>query len=162
MIIGNDELYVNGNTVLKPNRVQYERPKNDEYEKLKQQKNQLKRKEENEAKIKKVKVISLILLSFILGFTVVLRYSLIYSIQKEYVEARQGMAQVNKENESLQINLIKLEDNKEIKEKISGLKMVSPNKNTCVNVDLNKEVFNAKKENKTEEGVLSYIKQLIF
>ncbi|MHC1682526.1 MAG: hypothetical protein AB6733_06210 [Clostridiaceae bacterium] len=162
MIIGNDELYVNGNTVLKPNRVQYEKQNNEQYEKLKKQQKQLKRKEEKEAKIKKVKVISLILLAFVLGFTVVLRYSLIYSVQKEYVEARQGIAQLNKENESLQINLIKLEDNQDVKAKIASLKMVSPNKNTCVNVDLNKEVFNEKKENKTEEGVLSYIKQLIF
>lgn len=162
MIIGNDELYVSGNTVLKPERVQVERESKERYERLEKHKNQLRVKKEKEAKVHKARVISLIFISFIIGFTVLYRYSLIYSIQKDYVEARHSVATLEKENENLKINLVKLEDDKTIKDKISSLKMVTANKNLCVNVDLNKDVFNEKKENKTEEGVLSYIKQLFF
>lgn len=162
MIIGNDELYVRGNTVLKPERVQIEKENNDKYEKLEKQKNQLKLKKEKEAKVHKAKIISLIFISFLIGFTVLYRYSLIYSIQKDYVEARQSVGTLAKENENLKINLVKLEDDKTIRDKISSLKMAVASKNVCASVDLNKDVFNAKKENKTEEGVLSYIKQLFF
>lgn len=157
MIIGNEELYVRGNTVLKPEKVKIENEKSKKYEKFNEQRKQLKLKEE---KRNKVKMISYIFMFFIVGFTVIYRYSLIYGVQKEYVETRQSVALLQKENENLRVNLIKLEDNEEINNKIASMKMVNANKAACASVDLDKAVFNEKKENKTEGGVLSYIKQL--
>lgn len=157
MIIGNEELYVRGNTVLKPEKVKIENENSKKYEKFNEQRKQLKLKEERRSK---VKMVSYIFMFFIVGFTVIYRYSLIYGIQKEYVETRQSAAVLQKENENLRVNLIKLEDNEEINNKITSMKMVNANKAACAGVDLDKAVFNEKKENKTEGGVLSYIKQL--
>lgn len=162
MIIGNDEYIVRGNTVLKPQIGSVEKEKNEKYERLNKQKKELNLKKQTEVKINKAKTLAYIFGFFLLGFTVLYRYSLIYSVQKDYVEERQGLVTLQKENENLKINLVKLEDDKNIKEKIDSLKMVTVNKSTCVNVDLDKDVFNEKKENKTETGVLSYIKQLFF
>lgn len=99
IITGKDNYYIKGNTVLAPEFEPKENEKKD---------NEVKRNKAKKLKIKrtknKLKTIRNISILFIVGITLVARYSIIYDLQKELNNINHNMTLLNKENENLKVD----------------------------------------------------------
>ncbi len=111
----------NGNTVLKP---QYE--PQIEKDKVKEKKSNTKgTKNTTKAFKKKFKTLRNIIIAFIIGVTLVARYGILYSMQKDLSNINSHISEVEKENENLKVELVHYNNLSNI-EKVAGqnLKMV--------------------------------------
>lgn len=88
------------------------------------------------------RVISYIILTFLFTFSLMFRYSYIYSIQSEFTKTQENAAANQRTNENLKIQLLKLNNEKEIHEKAAALGMIQPVRSSAVFVDFSKENFN--------------------
>ncbi|ACA53764.1 cell division protein FtsL [Clostridium botulinum] len=129
----------NGNTVLKP---QYE--PQIEKDKVKDKKEQYKRNKKIQQKLlkKKFKTLRNIIIAFIIGVTLVARYGILYSIQKDLSNINSHISEVEKENENLKVELVHYNNLSNI-EKVAGqnLKMVPPDKDSAIYTDLSYNNF---------------------
>lgn len=132
--------YINGNTVLAP---QYDPSIDEEYLELKK-----KRKEKlkiNNKKNMKIKLATIrnIILVFIIGVTLIGRYSSIYNMQKQLNKMQNEITDFNRQNDSLKVELVKQNDVAKVQETaVTKLNMVQPDKNSVIYTNLSKDNFN--------------------
>lgn len=167
MIISEKENYFNGNTVLVPEYIPSSPQKREELEKLEKA-----RKKNRENKIKKrikykFNVILNTSIIFIIGITLIYRYSVIYDMQKKINIINTEISTINKQNENLKIQLIKVSSIQEIeKVALEKLHMISPDKNHVIYSDLSKKNFieEATKNNNLveKESVVNKLLNLLF
>lgn len=149
MIVTNKQTLISGNTVLVPN----ENPSRS-FEKENKQDNKKSVKNNKHRKLKEeLKVLMNISLAFIIGLTIIYRYSALYVSQKNLNDIRNEISSKKKENEDLRINLIKFQSDQYIENEALGkLHMVKPDKNSIEYIDLSKNNFKTQKEFKEEQN----------
>jgi cell division protein FtsL len=142
VIISEKENYFNGNTVLVPEYIPTNPKKREELEKLEKARKQNVEKKRNKRIEYKFNVIRNIGIIFIIGITLIYRYSVIYNMQKNINMINDEISTVNKQNEDLRIQLIKVSSIQEV-EKVATekLHMISPDKNHVIYSDLSKNNF---------------------
>lgn len=152
MIITDKNEYINGSTVLAPN--SYPEVKKGAKEKITtKEKTTNDRKaliEEKNKRLKnKLKIIRNISLVFIVGVTIVGRYGKIYSMQRELNGLNKQISDINKDNESLKVELLKYNNLSLIEEiATTKLKMVKPTKADIIYVDMTKEAMKSGEDGK--------------
>ena len=159
MIVVNEDSFIQGNTVLKP---QYRPTKdNKSYKKRK-----LKRKTQKRIK-NKVKIIKNIVLAFIVGLALVGRYCIIYNMQMELNSTKRSINEINRENENLKVELVKYNNLQYIDDiAINKLQMLPPDKGAAVYVDLYKEnikITDKKNQDKVEkQNIWNKLTKILF
>lgn len=132
--------YINGNTVLAP---QYDPSIDEEYLELKKKrKEKLKIKNKKNMKMK-LAIIRNIVLVFIIGITLIGRYSSIYNMQQQLNKTQNEITDLNRQNDSLKVELVKENDVQQIQDTaVTKLNMVQPDKNAVTYTNLSKDNFN--------------------
>ena len=161
VIIEKNKFQVHGNTVLAPD----ESFRKQKYEDLEKSRKQIK-DAKNQRDIKKKKSILMnILLGFVIGVTIIARYSMIYNIQDATSKTRDEIAALNKENDAYKVQLIKFRNISYI-EKIATeqLHMVKPRISDIQYCNLSKDNLNTKEqvEMKISNNIINKIKEIVF
>lgn len=150
MIVMNEDKIINGNNAMQP-----------EYTEEKQM---IKRRKPKKNKINnKLKVIRNIGLVFIIGLTLIARYSIIYNMQMGLNSSQNRIENLNRDNENLMVELVKYNNLQYIEDTaVNKLHMVQPEKSSVVYVDLNKSIIKKEtsdKDNKKFNSILDMLKQ---
>jgi cell division protein FtsL len=125
MLLENESNSINGNTVLAPQRTALpkERVRREEEAKRKQQQKQ----QQQEKLLIALKYAGTLAAGFTIAFTILFRYSSIYTTQKEIIEVTGEINNISEENENLRVQLIKYNNISYIEEVATKeLKMVMP------------------------------------
>lgn len=158
MIVMNEENMINGNTVLQPEYKPYEKTDGNIHKK----KNISRQKKVK----KKLKVLLNICVFFIIGLTLIYRYSVIYNMQTELNSVESNISDINRQNENLTVELVKYNNLEYIEKNAeSKLNMVVPDKGNAVYTNLNKPIIKNQVDTdkiKTQKGILNKLKQLIW
>jgi cell division protein FtsL len=132
--------YINGNTVLAP---QYDPSIDEEYLKLKKKRKERLKNKNKKAVKTKLTIIRNIVLVFIVGVTLIGRYSSIYNMQKQVNNTQDEITNLNLQNDNLKVELVKQSDITKIEDTaVKKLNMVQPDKNVATYIDLSKDNFN--------------------
>jgi cell division protein FtsL len=163
--VTNNDNYVQGNTVLVPQRV--EKTKDNRLKELEEGKNKLHKKKISKRISSKVCVIRNISLVFIVGALLIARYSAIYDMQRNLNTIKSSITETSRENENLKVELVKYNNLRFIEETATTkLHMIQPDKNAAVYVSLDKNYFSnmAEKDNKmvSQQNLIQKIKNLLF
>lgn len=144
--------YVNGNTVIKPQRRSEEtdKKKQEELQRLKRQRN--KRKREEEESIRKA-ILQIAAFIFIIGMVIITRDSKVYSTQKDLTSINKEIKAVSDDNEALRVDLLKVGSLDNIKTKAEKeLGMVVATKENTIQLELpNKYFDNVANKSTTED-----------
>ena len=139
MIVANKENLVRGNTVLAP---QYQPKEDNSYKKLKESSNKAKLNSKNKKLKNKLGTLRNIAIVFVVGVTLVGRYSVIYNMQYNLDELDSKISSLNKENDNLKVELVKYQNLQLIEEAaINKLGMVKPETKNAIYCDMNKQLF---------------------
>ena len=154
---------ISGNTVLAP---QYLPKEKDKYEELKKLRNENKKKQKLKQIKSKKKVLRNIAITFILGVTLIGRYSMLYNVQRDLNRINTQISTVKVENENLKVELLKFSNIHYIEEKaISQLHMIRPDKDQVIYTDLSKNNFGKLTKEKVEnkqQNLMEKFKNMIF
>ena len=138
----NKENYVIGNAVLAPNYEPAGPSKKQEYERLKKTKAENLYKKREKRVNSKAKTLRCIALVFIVGVTLIFRYTSIYNVQKNLSNIKSETISLNKENENLKVELVKSSNLSNVEKIATGkLNMVRVEKHQVIYTDLTKENF---------------------
>lgn len=144
--------YVNGNTVIKPQRRSEEtdKKKQEELQRLKRQKNKRKRAEEESLRRSILQIAAFI---FIIGMVIISRDSKVYGTQKDLTSINKEIKAVSDDNESLRVDLLKVGSLDNIKTKAEKeLGMVVATKENTIQLELpNKYFDNVGNKSTTED-----------
>ncbi len=156
-----DKEYIKGSTVSIPNRkAEKDTKKQDlEVKRIQQERRkELIKKQKNNKK----NTLQAIALVFICGLIVIWRYGEVYTVQKQLGTIRTEQTTLQRENDTLKIEILKVNNFAYIKDNAeSKFNMVEPSKDNAMIADIAKDNFNENlEENKTENSFLQKIKQL--
>lgn len=161
MIIEKNKFQIHGNTVLAPD----ESLKKQKYEDLKKSQKQI-NDAKNKKNIKKKKnILFNILLIFVIGITIIARYSMIYNIQDATSKTRDEIAALNRENDAYKVQLIKFKNISYIEEiATQKLKMVKPRISDIQYCNLSKDNLSAtvQVDIKISNNIINKIKSIVF
>lgn len=162
ILIVKEKRYISaGNNALLP-----ERRSNgeDQKKKLLQERNK-KLKNEKQLKLKnQAKVMMGIGLTFLIGFTVVYRYSAIYTMESKLSASTLQTNNLVKQNESLKVQLMQYSQVQNIKDEADKLNMVQPDNSKAVAVDYDKPVikYSSNENSQKSPSIFQIIKDKIF
>jgi len=147
--------YGHGNNAYDYRRYEEETP--EEYKKIKNNKML------HKIRIKKrFKLISSVLLILCTGMLIVGRYSLIMNLSGQNSDIKNTLAESQKNNEILKVNLLKYYDIKQIeKTATSEIKMVRPDNNSIVRIDISDNNESEAKETESKPQDVSFIGRII-
>lgn len=133
MLLENESNSIHGNTVLAPKTTAL--PK----EKVKIKKKVKSNSEENRQRLlKAMKFAGTLGSTFVIAFTILFRYSSIYSTQKELIQVSNEISNLAEENEGLKVQLLKYNNISYIEEVATKqLKMVTPVAGSATYCNLN-------------------------
>jgi hypothetical protein len=166
LVVKKDELYINGSTVLVPERNRENPLIKEEYEKLRKSKIERSNRQKKLKNTNKRKILFSIVCVFILGFGLITSETEVYNSQQKLTEIKKQIADVNKDNNDLELKLVKVGGIDHIQQTAqNNLHMIAPDRKSIIYADLNKNNF-AKvpkdvKVSKTKE-VIERIKNLLF
>ncbi|MCR3757853.1 hypothetical protein [Clostridium felsineum] len=167
MIITDKEFQVKGSNALAPqknNTDANERALKNYRERRKKEKRMKLIKKHIQMK-KQARVILAIVAVFILGFTVLYRYSEIYSLQNKLEMVQNDSNNISGENDDLKLELFKNESIDNVAEKATGdLHMVNPDKNHATYTNLQKKSITIDKDTEASKskGILEIIESKFF
>lgn len=156
MNVLNEEIVINGNTVLAPSHVPYRESE----QKRQVRKNVSRKKNIN----KKIVIMRNIMIAFIVGITLVGRYCIIYNLQDQLNTTNQNIAALNKENENLKVELVKYSNIQYIEDiAVNKLGMVTPDRNHAIYADISKDtIIASESESKNSKNVITVLAGKIF
>lgn len=146
------ESYINGNTVLAP---EPEISQNGGHKEKNSKKGIKKDKKVPSGKLKSLRNIGV---TFIIGVTLIGRYSMIYGMQRELNAIGLEINTINKENENLRVELVKFNNLQYIEDVATKkLNMVSPTKSNIMYCNLKNEMVKASEKQldvQKDEGLI--------
>jgi len=133
--------YVNGNTVLKPERRSEETDKK-KYEELQRSKRERNKRRREEEKNKRIGILQISALILVIGIVIISRDSNVYSTQKELTNINSEIKVVRDDNESLRVDLLKVASLENIKTQAEKkLGMVAATKENTRQIELPNKYF---------------------
>ena len=161
MIIEKNKFEILGNTVLAPDESFRKR----NYEDLEKSREQTKQSKRLRNMKKKKSVLINIFLGFVIGVTIIARYSMIYNYQNTTFKAKAEIEVLNKENDAFKVELIKFKNISYIEEiAMEKLHMVNPRISDIEYCNLSKNNLETKEisEVKISKNIINKIKSFIF
>ncbi|MEG0772948.1 septum formation initiator family protein [Clostridium sp.] len=158
MLLENESNSIYGNTVLasQGSALPKEKVKKQEEVKKKQQQKQ----EQQERLFRALKFAGTLATGFTLAFTILFRYSAIYTTQKELSEVNSAIYNLTEENEALKVQLIKYNNISYIEEVATKeLKMVNPIAGNAIYCNL-KSIELPLEEKKAESTSIALFKKI--
>lgn len=150
--------YVQGNTVVKPQRKSTERDRK-KYEELKRSKKNRNRRLLEEKKNRRSAMLQIALTILIVGTVIISRDANVYSIQSKVSDIKSEIKNITAENEAMKVDLLKFSSLDNIKTNAEGkLGMITSTKDSLVEIDMSGNYFQelndkeAETENREEEG----------
>ena len=140
MVVTEKKYINNGNNALNPKR----KPFREENNEFGRKDNEELRKSKQIKLRKQAMVMACIGLVFILGFSVVYRYSVIYTMQIKLQAANTNVDNIGKDNENLRLQLVQYNRLGDLQDKASKLNMVAPQKNNAVSLNYDKQTLKLK------------------
>ena len=133
--------YVNGNTVLKPERRSEETDKK-KYEELQRSKRERNKRRREEEKNRRIGILQISALILVIGIVIISRDSNVYSTQKELTNINSEIKVVRDDNESLRVDLLKVASLENIKTQAEKkLGMVAATKENTRQIELPNKYF---------------------
>lgn len=155
--------YVQGNTVIKPQRKSTERDRK-KYEELKRSKKNRNRRLLEKKKNRRSAMLQIALTILIAGTVIISRDAKVYGIQKSITETKVEIKNITAENEAIKIDLLKFSSLENIKTNAEEkLGMIVSTKDSLVEIDMSGNYFQelddkeAKAEKKEKKGFFSKI-----
>ena len=161
MIIEKNKFEIHGNTVLAPDESFRKR----NYEDLEKSREQTKQSKKLRNMKKKKSVLINIFLCFVIGVTIIARYSMIYNYQNTTFKAKAEIEILNKENDAFKVQLIKFKNISYIEDiAMEKLHMVNPRISDIEYCNLSKSNLETKEisEVKISKNIINKIKSFIF
>ena len=112
MLVEKEEYIIKGNNALKQSAIEVQRE--NEYEKLREQRVRSKQKAKKNLVRLRVSVLLSIFMVLVTVILLVSRYSIIYSLQDQYVDAKDELGVAERYNEKLKIDLLKVAEEKDV------------------------------------------------
>jgi len=151
--VANEEIMIRGNTVLAPSRVPYVNRENEKKKKIKK----INRKTKSKALF-----IRNIFLAFIIGLTLIGRYSAIYNMQQQLNSVKSNINEMNKENDNLKVELVKYNNLHYIEDVATNkLHMISPNRNDAIYANISKETIISSNTGANSDSGTSFISKMV-
>ena len=133
--------YVNGNTVVKPQRRSEETDKK-KYEELQRSKRERNKRLREEEKKKRKGILQIAAFIFVIGIVIISRDNNVYSTQKELTNITSEIKVVRDDNEALRVDLLKVASLENIKTKAEKkLGMVAATKENTIQIELPNKYF---------------------
>ena len=153
VIVANEDIMIRGNTVLAPSQVPYVNRE--------KEKNQIIKKKNR--KIKKQAIfIRNIFIAFIIGLTLIGRYSTIYNMQQQLNSTKSNINEMNKENDNLKVELVKYNNLHYIEEVATNkLHMITPNRNDAIYANISKNTIVSTTASTNTEANKSFMSKAI-
>lgn len=134
--------YISGSTVYAPERHKESPLRKEEYEKLRKKKieriNRVKQKKNAQKRSVMVSIITV----FGVGLSLIWGEAQVYRTQRELSKIKKEIVEVNRQNDDLKIQLLKVSSLENIKQNAeSKLQMVSPARKNVIYADLSKNNF---------------------
>lgn len=166
MIITNKKFSVEGSTALSPQKKEIGNADDDKYKKIKESReNILRRKKQIKLK-RQARILGLIFITFILGFTIIYRYSKIYTLQKQLADIQDKSNSLKNQNDDLNKKLMIYSNIDEIQSKATEkLHMIQPDNTKVVYSNLSKNSIKVKENNNESsqgKGIVELIESKIF
>lgn len=151
--MANEEIMIRGNTVLAPSRVPYVNRENEKKQKIKK----INRKTKSKALF-----IRNVFLAFIIGLTLIGRYSAIYNMQQQLNSVKSNINEMNKENDNLKVELVKYNNLHYIEDVATNkLHMISPNRNDAIYANISKETIISTSTGANSDSGTSFISKMV-
>jgi cell division protein FtsL len=161
VIVEKNKFEINGNTVLAPDE-SFRKPR---YEDLEESRKQTKQSKKLKGIKRKKNVLVNILLVFIVGVTIIARYSMIYNYQDNISKTKAEIDMLGKENDAYKVELIKFRNISYIEEiATQKLHMVKPRISDIQYCNLSKNNLETKEDSeiKISKDIINKIKNIIF
>ncbi|KHD38275.1 hypothetical protein NL50_01865 [Clostridium acetobutylicum] len=167
MIITDKRFQIKGNNALAPeeNNLGVEERVLESYRRRRKKEKELKRMKKHVQMKKQARIIFGIVAAFVLGFTVLYRYSEIYSLQNKLEAVQNQSSNIENENDDLKLRIFRTEGIDNVSKKATGdLHMVNPDKNHAAYTDLKKKSITIDKdtEDSNSKGILEVIESKLF
>lgn len=166
VIVSNKKNSINGNNALAPDYTPSRHEDTQRYKELHKSKNEYNKKRKRKQILYKTKVLRNILITFIIGITLVYRYSALYNMEKNISEVKHEINKINAENENIRIKLLKYTNIQSIERKAKyELEMIYPSKVNTIYIDLKKNNFNEiieEQKEKKNSTIVEKIKSILF
>lgn len=143
-----------------PKKSTVSKPNDKEIQKFKNFKNVKNRERIEKDKNKHSSIIKIVAIGFLLGITIMVRYSIIYSNQSQISNIKNEITNVRYNSDELKVQLLKFSDIKKIDEKSkTEFKMIEPKIANIYFYDLSKDNFSDEKDKKSQKK--SFIDKII-
>lgn len=155
MVISDNKYISSGSTALNPKK----KPYNDDYNDARKREREEKRKA-REAKLKsQAMIMSGIFVFFILTFSVIFRYSMIYKMQMNLEAAETNVSDIQKDNQNLSLQLLQYNNISTIESKAAKLNMIDEQKSGSVSLNYDKQTLKQPQatETQTNDGIINKI-----
>lgn len=162
MLLENESNSIYGNTVLAPGgaALPNEKTKKQEEVERKREQRREEKQQQQQRVVRALKFAGTLAGGFILAFTILFRYSAIYSMQKEVIEVNNEIYNLSEENEALKVQLIKYSNISYIEEiATKELKMVNPIAGNAIYCNL-KSIELPQEEKNTENRTITLLKKI--
>lgn len=134
--------YINGSTVYAPERVKETPLKKEEYEKLRKKKIERINRVKQKKNAQKRSVILSIITTFGVGLSLIWGEAQVYRTQRELTKIKKEIVEINKHNDDLKLQLLKVSSLENIKQNAeSKLHMITPDRKNAIYADLSKNNF---------------------
>ena len=150
--------YINGSTAVNPHRQVRDKEKQEKLEKVRRQRN--KRIKEEQVR-KRLGVLQIAFVIFLMGFITISRDSKVYSMQQEVTKINKEIKVISDENEAIRVDLLKVASLDNIKTNAEErLGMSVATKENTIQVDFSQNYFSDLEsgitdENNTQKGLFS-------
>lgn len=159
MLVEKEEYIIKGSNALKQNAIEVQRE--NEYDKLREQRKKSKQKAKKNLFKLRVSVLFGIFMILVTGITLVYRYSAIYLLQDQYFAAKDELGVVERYNEKLKIELLKVAEEKDVLNTAKeSHNMVLPQKGTAIVLEGNEKTFAEPTKVDKKETLIDKIKDL--
>ena len=159
MLVEKEEYIIKGSNALKQSAIEVQRE--NEYEKLREQRVRSKQKAKKNLVRLRLSILLSIGMVLFTGILLVFRYSMIYSLQDQYFDAKDELGVVERYNEKLKIDLLKVAEEKDVLNTAKeSHNMVLPQKGTAIVLEGNEKTFAEPTKVDEKENLFDKIKGL--
>lgn len=165
MIITNNKNMVNGSNALAPQRIPSKDRNTQQQRDLEKLRKEHQRISREKSINKKAKVLKNIILLFVIGIALVHRYSMIYNMEKNIIDVKKQISNLNDENESLRIDLLKYNNIHSLEEEaLKNLNMIPKSRINAIYINFDKNNFknNLKEGEEESNGIFFKIKKILY
>jgi cell division protein FtsL len=165
VIIANNKNMINGSSALAPQSIPSRDRDIQKHRDLEKSRKEHERINREKSINKKTMVLRNILVLFILGILLVYRFSVIYNMERNILDVKKQISNINAENESLKIDLLQYNNIHLLEaEALENLNMIPKSRENAIYINLDKSNFknNLQEGEKESDSLFFKIKKILY